>query len=140
VDPDGVVIPVGAFRQDLHDLANWLQSCGVTSLDIKLTSVYWMPAFENLDTRVFEIVLVKEAVRFVWRDASRFPTGIPPRLCRYQFGLWLVEVGLIGDRNAYLVLFQITDNLIFGKPTALLLWSFRLDQSLSQTGLGSVDV
>jgi hypothetical protein len=34
------------------------------------------------------------------------------------------------------VLFQNADDLVFGEPAALHLWSFRLGQSLSQTGLG----
>jgi hypothetical protein len=34
------------------------------------------------------------------------------------------------------VLFQNPDDLVFGEPAALHLWSFRLRQSLPQTGLG----
>ena len=42
----------------------------------------------------------------------------------------------ICDGNPGLVLFQNADDLIFGEPAALHLWSFRLGQSLPQTGLG----
>ena len=42
----------------------------------------------------------------------------------------------IGDGNPGLVLLQNADDLIFGELAALHLWSFRLGQSLSQTGLG----
>jgi hypothetical protein len=34
------------------------------------------------------------------------------------------------------MLLQNADDLIFGEPAALHLWSFRLGQSLPQTGLG----
>ncbi|WP_265507233.1 hypothetical protein, partial [Paracoccus rhizosphaerae] len=34
------------------------------------------------------------------------------------------------------VLLQNADDLIFSEPAALHLWSYRLGQSLSQTGLG----
>lgn len=42
----------------------------------------------------------------------------------------------IGHGNPSLVLLQNADDLVFGKPAALRLWSFRLGQSLPQTGLG----
>ena len=42
----------------------------------------------------------------------------------------------IGDRNPGLVLFRNADDLVFGEPAALHLWSFQLGQRLSQTGLG----
>ena len=42
----------------------------------------------------------------------------------------------IGDGNPRLVLLQNADDLIFGEPAALHLWSSRLGQSLTQTGLG----
>ncbi|TNY46819.1 IS110 family transposase, partial [Streptococcus pyogenes] len=35
VNPDAAAMPVrafGTFTQDLHDLADWLRSCGVTSV------------------------------------------------------------------------------------------------------------
>jgi hypothetical protein len=42
----------------------------------------------------------------------------------------------IGHGNTNLMLFQDANNLVFGKSAAFHLWSFRLGQSLSQTGLG----
>ncbi|MCZ8335698.1 MAG: hypothetical protein O9328_15645, partial [Rhodobacteraceae bacterium] len=42
-----------------------------------------------------------------------------------------------GNGNPGLVLFQNADDLIFGEPAALHLWSSRLGQSLPQTGLGA---
>jgi hypothetical protein len=41
-----------------------------------------------------------------------------------------------GYGTAGLVLLQNTDDLIFGEPAALHLWSSWLGQSLPQTGLG----
>ncbi len=40
----------------------------------------------------------------------------------------------IDDGNTRFMLFQNTDDLVFGEPAALHLWSARLGQSLSQTG------
>jgi hypothetical protein len=39
-------------------------------------------------------------------------------------------------RPCLTVLFQNADDLVFGEPAALHLWSFRFGQSLPQTGLG----
>ncbi len=46
VNPDASDTPVrsfGTFTQDLHDLADWFKSCGVTSVAIESTGVYWIP-------------------------------------------------------------------------------------------------
>src|SRR6266542_280618 len=47
-----------AFTADLHALANWLQQCGVTTVAMESTGVYWIPLFELLDRRGFEVKLV----------------------------------------------------------------------------------
>ena len=52
VNPNACDISVrafGTFTQDLHDLADWLKSCGVTSVTMESTGVYWIPAFEVLE-------------------------------------------------------------------------------------------
>ena len=48
----------GAFTADLHALADWLESCGVTSVALESTGVYWIPLFETLEERGFEVLLV----------------------------------------------------------------------------------
>ena len=45
VNPDTDAPPVcsfGTFTQDLYDLAAWFQSCGVTSVAMESTGVYWV--------------------------------------------------------------------------------------------------
>ena len=37
---DGPVRAFGTFTQDLHDLAAWFRSCGVTSVAMESTGVY----------------------------------------------------------------------------------------------------
>jgi transposase len=52
VNPDCADIPVrafGTFTQDLHDLADWFKACGVTSVAMESTGVYWIPAYEILE-------------------------------------------------------------------------------------------
>lgn len=61
VNPDCTDIPVrafGTFTQDLHDLADWFSACGVTSVAMESTGVYWIPAYEILEQRGFEVILV----------------------------------------------------------------------------------
>ena len=48
----------GAFTADLHGLADWLQQCGVTTVAMESTGVYWIPLFELLERRGFEVKLV----------------------------------------------------------------------------------
>jgi len=48
----------GAFTADLHAIADWLKSCGVTSVAMESTGVYWIPLFEVLEERGFEVLLV----------------------------------------------------------------------------------
>lgn len=33
----------GTFTRDLHELADWLQTCGVTTVAMESTGVYWIP-------------------------------------------------------------------------------------------------
>jgi transposase len=48
----------GSFTADLQALADWLQQCGVTTVAMESTGVYWIPLFELLDRRGFEVKLV----------------------------------------------------------------------------------
>src|SRR5882672_8680989 len=48
----------GAFTGDLNGLADWLQQCGVTTVAMESTGVYWIPLFELLERRGFEVKLV----------------------------------------------------------------------------------
>jgi hypothetical protein len=62
VNPDATDMPVQAFgtvTRDLIDLAVWFKSHGVTSVAMESTSVYWIPAYEILEQRGFEVILVK---------------------------------------------------------------------------------
>lgn len=48
----------GAFTADLYALANWLSKCGVTTVAMESTGVYWIPVFELLERLGFEVKLV----------------------------------------------------------------------------------
>ena len=39
------------FTRDLNALADWLQQCGVRSVAMESTSVYWIPVHQILESR-----------------------------------------------------------------------------------------
>ena len=47
------------FTADLHALADWLERCGVETVAMESTGVYWIPVFELLEQRGFEVKLVE---------------------------------------------------------------------------------
>jgi hypothetical protein len=47
-----------AFTADLQTLADWLSQCGVTTVAMESTGVYWIPLYELLEQRGFEVYLV----------------------------------------------------------------------------------
>jgi transposase len=46
------------FTADLHALADWLQACGITTVAMESTGVYWIPIYELLEERGFQVFLV----------------------------------------------------------------------------------
>src|SRR3954451_14501937 len=61
VRPGGDPEPVrtfGTFTTDLHRLADWFEQCGVETLEMESTGFYWIPLYEILDQRGFEVVVV----------------------------------------------------------------------------------
>jgi transposase len=58
-DPQGQdVRHFGAFTADLYVLADWLAACGVETVAMESTGVYWIPLFEVLEERGVEVKLV----------------------------------------------------------------------------------
>ena len=60
--PEGVddqpVREFPSFTGDLERLADWLISCGITTVAMESTSIYWIPVFELLESRGLEVKLV----------------------------------------------------------------------------------
>lgn len=48
----------GCFTSDLHALADWLQACGIKTVAMESTGVFWIALFQILETRGFEVKLV----------------------------------------------------------------------------------
>jgi hypothetical protein len=84
VDPTCADMPVrafGTFTQDLHDLADWFKACGVTSVAMESTGVYWIPAYEILEQRGFEVILVN----------ARYAKNVPGRKTDVSDAAWLLR-------------------------------------------------
>lgn len=47
-----------SFTTDLHRLADWLEGCGIDTVAMESTGVYWISLYEILEERGFEVVLV----------------------------------------------------------------------------------
>ena len=47
-----------SFTRDLERLADWLHACGIQTVAMESTGVYWIPLFELLEQRGFEVLLV----------------------------------------------------------------------------------
>jgi transposase len=61
VPPDRDDEPVREFRsftEDLHRIAQWLSSCGVDTVAMESTGVYWIPLYELLESKGFTVYLV----------------------------------------------------------------------------------
>jgi transposase len=70
VPPDRSPQPVrrfGTFTADLDAIADWLLDCGVTTVAMESTGVYWMPLFELLEARGVQVLLIDP------RQAKRAP-------------------------------------------------------------------
>lgn len=89
VNPDQSDMPIrafGTFTQDLHDLADWFRSCGVTSVAMESTGVYWIPAFEILQQHGFDVILVN----------ARYAKNVPGRKTDVSDAGWLRQLHSYG--------------------------------------------
>jgi transposase len=90
-DPDSVR-RFECFTADLHRLADWLQQCGVTTVAMQSTGVYWIPLYEILDARGFEVYLVN----------ARHTKNLPGRKSDVQESQWLLKLHTYGLlRNSF---------------------------------------
>src|SRR5919112_5565925 len=78
----------GTFTGDLQRLTDWLERCSVRTVAMESTGVYWIPVFEVLDQRGFDVVLVNA------RDAKHVP-GRKTDVSDAQWLRQLHEYGLL---------------------------------------------
>jgi transposase len=89
VPPDRDPAPVRAFTTftpELQRLADWLLACGVTTVAMESTGVYWIPLYEILETRGLDVVLVN----------AHHVKNVPGRKTDVVDGQWLQELHSVG--------------------------------------------
>lgn len=85
VAPDRDEEPVRTFRSftaDLHALADWLTTAGIETVAMESTGVYWIPVFEILEQRGFEVLLVN----------ARDTKNVPGRKTDVNDAQWLQQL------------------------------------------------
>jgi transposase len=89
VPPDRDARPVQSFptfTADLQRLADWLTACRVTSVAMEATGVYWIPIYELLEARGFEVLLVN----------ARHLKNVPGRKSDVSDCEWIRELHSVG--------------------------------------------
>ena len=92
VRPDRDPEPVRRFEcftADLYRLAEWLKSCGVKTVAMQSTGVYWIPLYEILEEHGFEVYLVN----------ARHTKTLPGRKSDVQESQWLLKLHTYGSLN-----------------------------------------
>jgi transposase len=74
------------FTADLHKMVNWLKDCKIKTIIMESTGVFWIPAFELLESNGFDVKLVN--ARHV-KNVSAHKTDVLD--CQ-----WLQQLGTFG--------------------------------------------
>ena len=74
------------FTEDLHAAAKWLKSCGIDSVAMESTGVYWIPVFQILESYGFEVILVN----------ARHVKNVPGRKTDVMDCQWLQYLHTVG--------------------------------------------
>lgn len=91
VPPDRDQSPVRRFQtftEDLCALADWLEQCGIQTVAMESTGVYWIPLFQILEMRKLQVCLVN----------AHYAKNVPGRrtdVCDCQWLQYLHTVGLL---------------------------------------------
>lgn len=92
VGPDRDTEPVrvfGCFTAELRRMAEWLKQCGVRTVVMQSTGVYWIPVFDVLE----------EAGLDVWLANAQQTKNLPGKKSDVQESQWLLKLhtyGLLG--------------------------------------------
>jgi transposase len=78
-----------SFTADLHRMADWLQACGIDSVVMESTGVYWIPLYQVLEARGMEVKLVN----------ARHVKCLPGRKSDIQDCQWLQKLHTFGLLN-----------------------------------------
>lgn len=83
---DNPVRRFDTFTEDLHKAAQWLKECGIESIAMESTGVYWIPVFQILERYGFDVILVN----------ARHVKNVPGRKTDVQDCQWLQYLHTVG--------------------------------------------
>ena len=89
VPPGSTSEPVrefGTFTPDLNDLGDWLKAYGVDTVAMESTGVYWIPVYEILERRGFQVYVVN----------ARHMKNVPGRKSDIQDCQWIQGLHSVG--------------------------------------------
>ncbi len=136
-----VAVPEGAdekpvrefstFTVDLERLAEWLISCGVTTVAMESTGIYWVPVFEIIESHGLEVKLVN----------ARHVKNVPGRKSDVLDCQWLQQLHTYGLlQGAFRPVEQVCTLRAYVRQRAMLVRSAasyiqRMQKALSQMNL-----
>jgi transposase len=128
---DNPVRRFDTFTEDLHNAAKWLKECGIESIAMESTGVYWIPVFQILECYGFDVILVN----------ARHVKNVPGRKTDVQDCQWLQYLHAVGlltgsfrpdqDICAVRSLLRHRDNLVKSASSDVQ----RMQKSLTQMNL-----
>jgi transposase len=77
------------FTEDLRRMAAWLKSCGIDTVAMQSTGVYWLPVYEILTEAGLRVFLVN----------ARHTKNLPGRKTDVQECQWLLQLHTFGLLN-----------------------------------------
>jgi len=87
---DGVSVRVfGTFTPDLHQLGTWLVACGIDTVAMESTGIYWIPVFEVLEGLGLKVYLVN----------ARHIKNVPGRKSDVADCQWIQKLHALGLLN-----------------------------------------
>ena len=82
----------GCWTADLEQMAFWLKSCGIETVAMQATGVYWLAAYEVLERHGFQVYVVN----------ARDTRNLPGRKSDVQESQWLLKLHTYGLlRNSF---------------------------------------
>ena len=72
----------GTMTEELWDLADWLEACGVTYVAMEATGVFWKPIYNVLEERALQLMVVN----------ARHMKAVPGRKTDVKDAEWIAEL------------------------------------------------
>ena len=133
---DEPVREFGAMTDDLNAMATWLIACGVDTVALESTGVYWIPVFEVLEQRGLK----------VWLVDARQMKYVPGRKSDVQDCQWLQKLMSLGFlRAAFRPDAEIRELRAVARQRDILItdqasWVQRMQKSLVQMNIQLTEV